>query len=285
MNRTMHRLIAAALLLPGMALAAGVTIDPAFQSFGQSLLGAPSAAQTLTVRNQGTASVTLGSGTLDGDAAGDFMISNDFCSGQTLAAGANCTVQVRFVPQAVGARAATWSVALSGAESGTLSAFLANYEDVAFEARRRIPPVMSSLTLPASVKAGTATDIVWALEGYHEGYQAMVVLFDCQGVASDCGASYGEATRFAESGLLTPEATGAGVWSYSGNTTLSHRFRYSFTPDPVRFSSGGQVVARFYYVGSGDTDKSSLSLLVPGGLPGVSYYDAEGRRLELTVTP
>jgi hypothetical protein len=54
---------------------------------------------------------------IGGPNAGDFTIAGDGCSGQTLAPGASCTIQVQFAPSGLGARSAAldipWNDSLS----------------------------------------------------------------------------------------------------------------------------------------------------------------------------
>jgi hypothetical protein len=87
---------------------------PSSVSFGVATVGRSSAAQTVTVVNQGgqnltVANVTLGSdqfGVSAGDSS-DFSISADKCSGATIAPGASCTLQVTFTPTTSGSRSST----------------------------------------------------------------------------------------------------------------------------------------------------------------------------------
>jgi hypothetical protein len=83
---------------------------PASLTFGATTVGATSAAQTVTVRNTGTATAT-GIGVTAG---GDFIQTNT--CGQ-LAAGASCTVSVAFRPTAGGTRAGALTVTGSATNS------------------------------------------------------------------------------------------------------------------------------------------------------------------------
>lgn len=62
---------------------------------------------TLTIRNDGAASLVLGS--ISG-ASAPFSLANDGCSSQNLAPGANCTVVVKFAPVAGGGFSSTLSI-------------------------------------------------------------------------------------------------------------------------------------------------------------------------------
>jgi len=67
-------------------------------------VGTPSAPQTVTLTNTGTAILNITSLTITGANAGDFSQTNTCPS--SLAAGANCTIAVLFTPAVVGPRAA-----------------------------------------------------------------------------------------------------------------------------------------------------------------------------------
>jgi hypothetical protein len=79
--------------------------------FGSRQVGSPSSVRTVTVSNHGTAAMNLGTVALTGADTGDFAMQDDTCSGQAIAAGASCTVGVRFAPAHTGDLAASLSVA------------------------------------------------------------------------------------------------------------------------------------------------------------------------------
>jgi len=66
--------------------------------------------QTVTVTNDGTLDLVIGTVALTDALAAPFSILNDTCSGQTLAPSANCTVTVRFAPTALGAANDTFDI-------------------------------------------------------------------------------------------------------------------------------------------------------------------------------
>jgi hypothetical protein len=77
--------------------------------YGSRQVGSPSAARRVDVTNHGTADMHVATLALTGDAA-DFAVQNDGCSGQTIAPGSGCTVDVRFAPAHTGDLAAALSV-------------------------------------------------------------------------------------------------------------------------------------------------------------------------------
>ena len=90
--------------------APAVTLSPTSLTFASTTVGSTTAAQTVTVKNTGTATLTLTSETLTGTNASSFVISANTCS-TSLAASATCAVSVEFKPTAAGALTASLSVA------------------------------------------------------------------------------------------------------------------------------------------------------------------------------
>src|SRR5438105_15854335 len=82
--------------------APAVARTPTSLRFASTTVGVTTAAQVLTVKNSGTATLTLTSETLTGTNATSFLISANTCT-TSLAAAASCTVSVEFKPAAAGA--------------------------------------------------------------------------------------------------------------------------------------------------------------------------------------
>jgi hypothetical protein len=87
-----------------------VSLSPTSLTFASTTEGSTSAAQSVTVKNTSTGTVTLTSETITGTNATSFLKSATTC-GSTLAASATCTVSVEFKPLAVGGLTASLSVA------------------------------------------------------------------------------------------------------------------------------------------------------------------------------
>jgi hypothetical protein len=79
--------------------------NPASRNFGSQVVGTSSAAQTITVTNAGTADLDIATVGLAGGNPGDFVTENDTCTGATLVPSDSCTIDARFAPTALGARA------------------------------------------------------------------------------------------------------------------------------------------------------------------------------------
>jgi Abnormal spindle-like microcephaly-assoc'd, ASPM-SPD-2-Hydin len=101
-----------------------ISFSPMSLAFGTQKLNMPSAAQTVTLTNSGTAALSITGLSLSGTNAADFAVGGGTCAaGSSVAAGASCTAQVKFTPTAAGARSASLDVAsnATGAHSVALS--------------------------------------------------------------------------------------------------------------------------------------------------------------------
>jgi hypothetical protein len=84
-----------------------ITVSPISLDFGSVVVGVNSAAQTIIVKNDGTAALKTTTIKFSGANANQFNKPTDRCSKKTLAPGASCTVLVRFKPTSVGVKTAT----------------------------------------------------------------------------------------------------------------------------------------------------------------------------------
>ena len=271
-----------------------LTVDPVVRLFPVTTLGTDSAPAEFRITNSNaTQTRTLGALTLDGPHSDQFALGANMCSGVTLSAnGGYCTVSVKFHPTSRGSKGACLLIPSNDPETPTLTAFMANYEAPAGEAMRRMPPVLSALTIPNTMIPGQTYSLAWSLAGYHLNYSSVMALFDCTGVAADCGANYGDATRFAESGTLGPVSVTPGVWQFNGVVEQRFNYAWSFTVPLKREdgsdwpAAGTDIVIRFYSTDDIDQErnKGSVSLMVPGNL-GTRYYDTAGRRIVTQIKP
>jgi hypothetical protein len=135
------------------ASATGVTSGSGarFLHLGNTGVDTTTAAKSTVLANNGTLPLTFGTAHFTGANPGDFAVSADACSGQTLAVGATCSVAVTSTPTAAGNRAAVLEV-----PDGSARGF------------RHTEVFSSGLTAPSaplSVSAETATDgvaVTWA---------------------------------------------------------------------------------------------------------------------------
>jgi hypothetical protein len=85
-------------------LGSAISLSGSPLSFGNEIVKSTSAAQSVTVKNNGTSAVTMGAITLTNTT--DYKLSTNTCpaSGKTLAGAATCTIGVEFDPQSTGAK-------------------------------------------------------------------------------------------------------------------------------------------------------------------------------------
>ncbi len=97
------------LALTGTGVFPQATPTPSPVPFGNQILNVPSAAQTLTLTNAGSATLNLSTVVLGGTNASQFAIATGTTctNGSTVAVGANCVVKLTFTPTTLGAQTAT----------------------------------------------------------------------------------------------------------------------------------------------------------------------------------
>ena len=95
--------------------APAVSLSPSSLAFGNQAVNTTSAAQSVTLKNTGNATLSITSVSLTGTDAAVYAKSTT--CGASLAAGASCTVSVTFTPVAAGSTSASLSVASNAAGS------------------------------------------------------------------------------------------------------------------------------------------------------------------------
>ncbi|AXQ30122.1 choice-of-anchor D domain-containing protein [Solimonas sp. K1W22B-7] len=110
---------------------AEISVTPSSLSFGNIVVDASSAVQSVTVSNPGTVPLQVGALALGGSHPGDFVIVANGCTG-AVAASASCEIDVRFTPGATGSRSANLSIPSNASGSPELvslsgSGVAANY--------------------------------------------------------------------------------------------------------------------------------------------------------------
>jgi hypothetical protein len=88
--------------------APGVGLSPTSLTFASQNVGTTSAAQVVTLSNTGNATLSITSIAISGTNSGDFAPTT--ACGSSLAAGANCAINVTFKPTATGTRSASLAV-------------------------------------------------------------------------------------------------------------------------------------------------------------------------------
>ncbi|WOH36584.1 hypothetical protein RI844_14565 [Thalassotalea fonticola] len=147
-----------------------------------------------------------------------------------------------------------------------------DFENTASQAKRRIAPLLTGLTVNDSTPAGYQVTV--DVDGYYDDYELIVALFDCVTVDDTCAQSY--------SSKLTSEqvsvgGAGSGTNSYDGVPSNPKTFTVDFTDD-VTFSN--TAVARIYYkpIDSEFVETNFISVIGAGGA-GMAFTDSLGRKV------
>ena len=94
--------------LTGTGTSAGVGLSATILTFGSQLLGTPTAAQSVTLTNNGNSALSITSLAVTGANPGDFPETTT--CGSSVAAGGSCTTSVTFTPTAPGDRTAALTI-------------------------------------------------------------------------------------------------------------------------------------------------------------------------------
>lgn len=289
-TRTRHLLpgIAASLVLAGnsaFATSTGVAIQPKIVPL-EPLANQP-APTVFTITNYESGAVALGAVELSGDLAGAFSLSSNSCDNATLAANATCSVSVQYTYDSGSqpSRNAMVTVNVPDSSGNTLaSALMTSGESDPDAAARRLPPVITDLTISPALAVGSASTITWKMMDYQNDTRSELAIFKCASspAETDCGNSY--ASKAATSGVIAQASETSGSWTYGNATAKERTFSHVYTPD-----TAGTIVLRFYQKSGKDqaAGMPGTSLLIPGGLAGegtaFGYHDKEGRRISATV--
>lgn len=135
---------------------ARIQASPSSLDFGSQAVGSAPVTRTYTVTSTGSATATFAATALSGAAAADYALDGGTCaSGLSLPVGASCTVIVRFIPGAVGTRAA---LATSSAQGVTQTATV-SLSGIVTQASA---PLTGSLSAtPASVPVGSPVSLFY----------------------------------------------------------------------------------------------------------------------------
>jgi photosystem II stability/assembly factor-like uncharacterized protein len=165
----------------GTGTGPSVAFSPTGLTFGSRLVNSPSAAQTLTLTNNGSAALAITSVA----ASANFAQTNT--CGTSVAAGANCAISVTFIPTTAGPLAGSITVTDNAPGGSQTAALTGTGQDFSFA-----PPSGSSTT--ASVAPGSTANYTLSVGG--EGGLSGTVSFTCTGAPSEatCSVSPNPAT-------------------------------------------------------------------------------------------
>jgi hypothetical protein len=129
-------------------------------AFGTETVGRTGAARTVTLSDPAaSAALRVTNVTTAGDAADDFLLTGDACTGTTVASGGTdqCTVRVRFAPSAVGDRNASLRIRYATAGGGTATATVPLSGTGAAEASTTVDPDSTSTAATTTSTVTTTT--------------------------------------------------------------------------------------------------------------------------------
>jgi hypothetical protein len=126
----------------GTTPSGAIVFNPASVNFGSFEVGTAAPPRDVTLTNNGTAPLVIGSIVIGGGAASDYSIASDGCSAQTLPVGYSCIVTLGFTPASAGNRNASLQ-ASSNAPGGPHAAPLTGLGTVATPLLTRNPTSLS----------------------------------------------------------------------------------------------------------------------------------------------
>ncbi|KWU26328.1 beta strand repeat-containing protein [Burkholderia cenocepacia] len=191
--------------LNGLGQQASVAATPSSLSFGTQAVGSTSAAQTVTLTNSGNISSTIGAPSV----AAPFALQWTTCA-STLAAGANCTMSVKFSPTAMGTSNSTLAVSTaSGVQSvavtgtGVQTVLSANPTSLAYGNVQTGQSSVQTFTLVNSGNLAASGLSITAPSGYQQ--------------TNNCGTSLAGGANCTVNVTFAPTA----VQPYSGSVSVT----------------------------------------------------------------
>ncbi len=204
--------------LQGTGTSSSVALSTAALTFPTTALGASSAAQPVTLTNQG--SVTLRITSIQ--STGDFSQTNNCPS--SLDAGSRCTIQIVFSPTASGSRSGSLAIGDNGAGSPQSVALTGTGAD------------FSMTALPASVTVGSGSTATYTIQVNSVGGTFS------NAVSLACSQLPSQASCKLSPGSVTPGSKGASVSvTISTNGSSSSFATTQFRNEPVTYAAWIQV--------------------------------------------
>lgn len=195
--------------LAGTGTSGELSLSAGSLAFGSQPVGTSATAQTVTLSNNGSSTLSLTSIAVTGTDPGDFPETNT--CGSSLAAGAPCAVSVTFKPAATGSRTAQLSISFSGSGSpqtvglsgtGTATAPVASFSPTSLTFASQAVGATSAAQTVTLNNTGNATLTLTsiALTGTNPGDFAQ---------ANNCGSSLAAGASCALSVTFKPTASGS----------------------------------------------------------------------------
>ena len=183
------------------------TVSPTSLSFGNQTQGTTSAAQSATLTNTGSGTLTITGFSFAGTNPSDFTLPTTDCNqGQGLAVGASCAFNIAFAPQAVGNRSATLQILDNSAQSP---------RSVTLTGVGLAPPTVTlsaiSLSFAAQVVGSTSQPQTITLTTSGSGTLASISISTTTsdfGASNNCGNSVAGGATCTITVTFTPTAAG-----------------------------------------------------------------------------
>jgi hypothetical protein len=276
---------------PGGTTAPSVSVSPTSLTFASTAVGATTAAQAVTIKNTGTAAVTLASETITGTNASSFVKSATTCT-SSLAAGASCTVSVEFKPAAAGSLAATLSIADNATGSPQTVALKGTATATAVAPTATLSP--ASLTFASTAVGSTTAAQVVTLKNTSTTTALTITSIAYSGTnatsfvksATTCGSSLAAGKTCTISTEFKPTAAGAltATLSVADNATGSPQKvtlkgtgtapKATITPATLTFAStkeGATSAAQTVTLTNSGTAIMNISSIVVAGTNATSF--------------
>jgi hypothetical protein len=202
-----------------------VTPTPQTLSFSSQLVNTTSSNKSVTLKNNGTASVTVNSIT----ATGDFAVASNTC-GSSLAAGASCTVNVNFKPAISGSITGSLAISDSAPDSP---------QTIAQSGTGSLPLSLSASTLSFGTVTVGHTSTAKTVTLTNNESSTLSFSFSASGnyatnsSGTTCGASLASKAKCNIAVTFTPSANG----SINGAVTITDSA--GFSPQLVGLSGTG----------------------------------------------
>jgi hypothetical protein len=210
-----------------------LTLSPPSLSFTPLLVGTPSAVQTETVTNTGSVPVLINSVALAGTNAADFSETNN--CGSSLAAGANCVINVSVTPGQLGPSSA--AILVTDSTVGSPHAVALSGMGLTSGPNASLYLSGKSLTLPLTLVGTTSPARSLKLSNYGTAALSIagIAVTADFGESDNCGSSLASAASCTINLTFTPPAVG----TVTG--TLSITDNASGSPQTVSLSGTGTI--------------------------------------------
>ncbi|WP_263355842.1 choice-of-anchor D domain-containing protein [Acidicapsa ligni] len=199
----------------GVAVATA-TVSPASLTFGSYTVGVSSTAQSVTVKNTGSAALAVTSVAFTGDAA-DFS-ETDTCVGQALMKNATCVVKVSFAPTDAGSRSG--ELVIEANVTGGQMQVAVNGTGLAAGNVTLLPTSLSFGTVQVATSATTQVINVQNVGGSSATISSVTVTAPFVKSASTCGSSLAANSACAVTVGFTPTQAGPVTGTFSVKDSL-----------------------------------------------------------------